>query len=35
MEREARKLADTRTEAKKWLGDPPPGRSALALRKQI
>jgi hypothetical protein len=27
--------ADTRTEAQRWLGDPPPGRSALAQRKQI
>ena len=30
IERDARQRADTRTEAEKWLGDPPPGRSALA-----
>jgi hypothetical protein len=29
-QRDARQRADTRTEAEKWLGDPPPGRSALA-----
>jgi hypothetical protein len=35
IERDARQRADTRTEAEKWLGDPPPGRSALAQRKQM
>jgi hypothetical protein len=34
QEREARERADTRTEAQRWLGDPPPDRSALAQRKQ-
>ncbi len=29
-EREQREAADNRTEAERWLGDPPPGRSALA-----
>jgi hypothetical protein len=29
-EREAREAADTRTEAQRWLGDPPAARSALA-----
>ena len=29
-EREEREAADTRTEAQRWLNDPPPGRSALA-----
>ena len=29
-ERDRRLAADTRTEAERWLGDPPPGRSALA-----
>jgi hypothetical protein len=29
-ERDEREAADTRTEAQRWLGDPPPGRSALA-----
>jgi hypothetical protein len=29
-ERDARQAADNRTEAQKFLGDPPPGRSALA-----
>jgi hypothetical protein len=33
-DREARERSDTRTEAQRWLGDPPPGRSALAQRKQ-
>jgi hypothetical protein len=28
-----RERADTRTEAQRWLGDPPPDRSALAQRK--
>jgi hypothetical protein len=32
QDREARERADTRTEAQRWLGDPPPGRSALAQR---
>jgi hypothetical protein len=32
-ERDARYDADTRTEAERWLSDPPPGRSALAQRK--
>ena len=30
-ERDARLAADTRTEAERWLGDPPPGRSALGV----
>ena len=25
--------ADTRTEAQRWLGDPPPSRSALAVKR--
>ena len=29
-ERDAREAADTRTEAQRWLGDPPADRSALA-----
>ena len=29
-ERDQREAADTRTEAQRWLNDPPPGRSALA-----
>jgi hypothetical protein len=32
MEVEARQRADTRTPAQVWLGDPPPGRSALTQR---
>jgi hypothetical protein len=32
-EREAREAADTRTEAERWLGDPPPSRSALAAKR--
>jgi hypothetical protein len=32
LEAAARERADTRTEARRWLGDPPPGRSALAQR---
>jgi hypothetical protein len=32
-EREAREAADTRTEAQRWLGDPPPSRSALAAKR--
>jgi hypothetical protein len=32
-ERDRRAAADNRTEAEKWLGDPAPGRSALAQRK--
>ena len=31
-ERDRRLAADTRTEAEKWLGDPPASRSALAQR---
>jgi hypothetical protein len=34
-EREQREASDTRTDAQRWLGDPPPSRSALAQRKQI
>jgi hypothetical protein len=30
-ERDRRQAADTRTEAQRWLGDPPMQRSALAL----
>jgi len=33
-ERDQRIAADTRTEAQRWLGDPPSDRSALAQRKQ-
>jgi hypothetical protein len=33
VEAAARELADTRSEAEKWLGDPPPERSALAQRE--
>jgi hypothetical protein len=33
-ERDQRIAADSRTEAQKYLGDPPPHRSALAQRKQ-
>lgn len=32
QEREQRAASDTRTEAQKWLGDPPPSRSALAAK---
>jgi hypothetical protein len=32
LEVERAKTQDTRTEAKRWLGDPPPHRSALAQR---
>ena len=32
-EREQREAADTRTEAQRWLNDPPPGRSALAAKR--
>jgi hypothetical protein len=32
-ERDRREAADTRTEAQKWLGDPPPSRSALAAKR--
>ena len=32
-ERERREAADTRTEAQKWLGDPPADRSALAAKR--
>jgi hypothetical protein len=31
-EREQREASDTRTDAQRWLGDPPPYRSALAGR---
>jgi hypothetical protein len=31
----ARNAADTRTEAQRWLGDPPPHRSALAQRPSV
>jgi len=34
QEREARMAADNRTEAEKWLGDPPAHRSALAKSSQ-
>jgi hypothetical protein len=30
QERERRQASDTRTEAQRWLGDPPPSQSALA-----
>ncbi len=32
-ERDQRAAADTRTEAQRWLNDPPPGRSALATKR--
>jgi hypothetical protein len=32
IERDRREANDTRTPAQKWLGDPPPNRSALAQR---
>ena len=32
QERDERQAADTRTEAQRWLGDPPADRSALANR---
>jgi hypothetical protein len=32
-EREQREAADTRTETQRWLGDPPPSRSALAAKR--
>jgi hypothetical protein len=34
QERDRLAAADTRTEAERWLGDPPRDRSALAQRKQ-
>jgi hypothetical protein len=34
QERDQREANDTRTEEQRWLGDPPPDRSALAQRKQ-
>jgi hypothetical protein len=34
QERDRLAAADTRTEAEKWLGDPPPSRSALAQRNR-
>jgi len=34
LEAQARQRADTRTEAQRWLNDPPPGRSALAQRQK-
>ena len=33
LEAAARERADTRTEAQRWLNDPPPDRSALAKRE--
>jgi hypothetical protein len=32
IERDRLAAADNRTAAERWLGDPPPGRSALAQR---
>jgi hypothetical protein len=32
-ERDRREAADTRTEAERWLGDPPPSHSALAAKR--
>jgi hypothetical protein len=32
LEAEAREARDTRTAAQRWLGDPPPERSALAAK---
>jgi hypothetical protein len=34
QELEGRLAADTRTDAEKWLGDPPPDRSALSTAKR-
>jgi len=34
MERDRQEAADTRTAAQRWLGDPPPDRSALAQRRR-
>jgi len=34
LERDARDAADNRTEAQRWLGDPPANRSALAARNR-
>jgi hypothetical protein len=34
QERDAREVADTRTEAEKWLGDPPAHRSALTKTRR-
>jgi hypothetical protein len=34
IERDRLAAADTRTDAERYLGDPPPHRSALAQRKQ-
>jgi hypothetical protein len=34
MDKDQHEAADTRTEAEKWLGDPPPSRSALAQRNR-
>ena len=31
-ERDEREAADTRTEVQRWLNDPAPGRSALAIK---
>ena len=31
--RDQREAADTRTEAQRWLNDPPPDRSALAAKR--
>ena len=33
--RDERAAMDTRTEAQRWLGDPPPDRSALALLRLV
>jgi hypothetical protein len=34
QERDARTASDTRTEAQRWLGDPPPMQSAMAQGSQ-
>jgi hypothetical protein len=34
IERDRLAAMDTRTEAQRWLGDPPPERSALAQRRR-
>jgi hypothetical protein len=33
MDKDQREAADNRTAAERWLGDPPPHRSALAQKK--
>ena len=35
QEREQREASDTRTEAQRWLGDPPPMQNAMCLRMSV